>query len=450
MLPDSGYIQELEVSRRNTRRARQGKPLLELIYSREDGQNVIEQITIKDYQKWFDLCGGAKARFWNAGHILGSASIEIEIPLDGNTRDPLRLLFSGDLGPEHKSFHPEPTAPSGFDYILCESTYGDRPRVDINAADRRRQLGEIATQTFEKNGALLVPAFAVERTQELLADFVSLMLDGTIGKVPFFLDSPLARNATNVFLKHAEDLEGLDEVSRLFEFPNFHVTESVSESKAIDAVNGPMIVISASGMCDAGRIRHRLKNFLWRDTTTVLLVGYQAQGTMGRRLAEGSKTVRIHREDIDVRARIRHVDWYSGHADSTSLTEWITDRCPVRRALFLVHGEPGSAEALRAQLEAQNFTAKIEIPKLDYGYDLLASTLVGKPIKSARKLTSTQLTQPDDWRSLLAEFSIDLRKTLEDEKNPIRREDILVKLKETLGEPGGRAHGKPRPTNTNR
>ncbi len=431
MLPDSGYIQENEVERRNQRRQREGKPRLTPIYGRDDAERAIEQFSDQDYEVWFDAASSIRARFWNAGHILGSSSVEIEIA-QGAGGDPIRLLFSGDLGPEHKAFHPDADAPSGFDYVICESTYGNRTRQEMPVEDRRARLADLASRVIEKEGPLIIPAFAVERTQELLSDLVAIMHDGALAKIPVFLDSPLARNATQVFKSHAEDLEDLRDIASPFGLPNFHTTETVGESKAIDRLRGAMIVISASGMCDAGRIRHHLKSFLWQDAATVLLVGYQVPGTLGALLSDGKQTVRIHREDVEVRAEILHVDWYSGHADRDTLCEWISARCPIRRGLFLVHGEAPAAEALRDRLMNTGFDAPIIVPQLDERFALDADKPKRIKASTMRRLDPEHAGGKPDWRNMLSEFSIDLRQNLDAEARDEARERLLADLKQVL------------------
>ena len=291
-----------------------------------------------------------RARFWNAGHILGSASIELRID---DAAGPVHLLFSGDLGPDEKVFHLEPDAPAGFDYLVCESTYGDRDRADATVAERRRALCREINDALAAGGNLLIPAFAVERTQELLHDIGVLMAERQIKDLPVFLDSPLANNATRVFTKHAGALEdiALDE-SELFRNPNFRFVESVEESKSLNGITAGAIIIAASGMCDAGRIRHHLKNNLWRPQATVLFVGYQAPGTLGRLILDGVKSVRMFDEEVRVEARIREIGNYSAHADQKELVAWVVERLPVAGGIFLTHGEDPARAALREHLIA--------------------------------------------------------------------------------------------------
>ena len=287
-----------------------------------------------------DRCDpGVRARYWNAGHLLGSASIEIECADGAASEQPIRILASGDIGPDAKLLQPDPDAPSGFDYVISEATYGDRERPATTPAERRARLAGEVRDAATRKGALLIPAFAVERTQELIVDLVDLMERGHIPSAPIFLDSPLAIRATEVFRKHAESLDPEVDVQRLLNSSQLRFTETVEESKAIAKLTGFHIVIAASGMCDAGRIRHHLRNWLWNARGTVLLVGFQAQGTLGRFLVDGATAVRIQGNEIKVAATIRTIDEYSGHADGSELARWIAERRPIRRGLFLVHGE---------------------------------------------------------------------------------------------------------------
>ncbi len=277
---------------------------------------------------------GVHARYWNAGHLLGSASIEIEFAGEGASGKPLRVLASGDLGPDAKLLQPDPEAPAGLDYVICELTYGDEDRPPVTRELRRDHLAAEVRAAHAAGGALLIPAFAVERTQELIVDLVDLMERGDIPAAPIFLDSPLAISATEVFRQHAESQEAGLDVARLLASPHLHCTETVEESKAIARLTGFHIIVAASGMCDAGRIRHHLKRWLWHAKATVLLVGFQAQGTLGRFIADGATAVRIQGDEIKVAARIRRLDEYSGHADGPELARWIAARRPIRAGRF--------------------------------------------------------------------------------------------------------------------
>jgi metallo-beta-lactamase family protein len=432
MLPDSGHIQEMEVKHLNRRRQQTAHGPVAPIYTHRDGENALNSFRALPYEKWHDVGPGARVRFWNAGHILGAASIELELTSGKAGGEMQRLLFSGDIGPEHKLFHPDPEGPADLDHVFCEATYGGRNRIDIPTAERRKRLAQEVNQALDQDGVLLIPSFAVERTQELLADLAVLINQQVLPRVPVFLDSPLAIRATEVFEAHAENLEDVAGHGSIFAHPSFHFTESVNQSKAIDRYSGGVIVIAASGMCDAGRIRHHLKHFLSDKKTTVLIVGYQAPGTLGRLLLEGASAVRIQGSDIQVRARIRSVDFYSGHADGESLVEWVRTRQPIKRGLFLIHGEAEGLNALKKGVIETGFPAdRIIIPELDDEFDLSGDK--AKRLKrSAPRRLKAESVGALDWHNRLAAFSLDLRKQLEAAADDRSRDEILARLMKQL------------------
>lgn len=432
MLPDSGHIQEMEVKHLNRRRQQRARARVTPIYTHRDGEQALASFRPVPYETWREVLPGVTARFWNAGHILGAASIELAVKEDGADAKETRFLFSGDIGPDHKLFHPDPDGPTGLDYVICEATYGGRNRTDLPVLERRARLSQEVTQALDKDGVLLIPSFAVERTQELLADLAILINQGALPRVPVFLDSPLAIRATAVFEKHAESLEDIGEHDSIFSHPSFHFTETVDQSKAIGRYSGGVIVIAASGMCDAGRIRHHLKHFLSNKKSTVLLVGYQAPGTLGRLLLEGATAVRIQGSDIQVRARIRSIDFYSGHADGEGLVNWVETRLPISRGLFLVHGEKSGLDALKANLIARGFAKeRIVVPRLDDDFDLAGDRPALLKTEIPPRLAAETIPALD-WHNRLAAFSLDLRKQLEKAPNDKRREEILAQLTKLL------------------
>jgi metallo-beta-lactamase family protein len=289
MLPDAGSIQESEVEALNRRNAARGRSPVEPIYTKADAIASLDRFRPIDYETWFEAAPDVRTRYWNAGHLLGSASIELEFGDAGAGGRPLRVLASGDIGPDAKLLEPDPAAPTGFDYVMAESTYGDTDRPATTAAMRRQRLAGEARDAFAAKGPLLIPAFAIERTQELIVDLVDLMEREEIPPAPIFLDSPLAIRATEVFRQHAASLEGDIDLDRVLRSPHLRLTETVDQSKAIARLSGFHIIIAASGMCDAGRIRHHLKRWLWHSGATVLLVGFPARGTLARFLDDGAK-----------------------------------------------------------------------------------------------------------------------------------------------------------------
>jgi len=297
MLPDSGSIQEVEVERLNRLNAERGRPEVRPIYTARDAEASLALFRPVAFGSWVELAGGLRARFWNAGHMLGSASIELVLPEGGG------LLVSGDLGPGAKSFVADAEAPHDPDWVVLETTYGDRDRDDPSPEARRERLREEVLAALEAGGNLLIPAFAVERTQELLHDLDVLVERSRLPPVPIVIDSPLAAEATAAFRRHLKDLPEETEPAETFlSGPNIRITRSVEDSKALNRVRGGMIILSASGMAEAERIRHHLLNALWRPEATVLFVGYQAPGTLGRLLVDGADRVSIMGTEVAVRA----------------------------------------------------------------------------------------------------------------------------------------------------
>lgn len=427
MLPDSGYIQETEVAFLNRRNARRGRQGVDPIYTAHDAHRCLERFVAHPYRDWFDVIPGARARFWNAGHLLGSASIEIETRSGGKT---VRLLFSGDLGPDERLLHPDPEAPRDFDIVVCESTYGDTDRQDSSTAARRKLLCAELAAARHPNGVVLIPSFAVERTQELLVDLVGAMRAGDLPSTPIFIDSPLASRATTVFAAHAHELENGGELLAALRAPEVRFTESVEESKALDQQTGFHIVLAASGMCEAGRIRHRLENWLWREEATVLFVGFQAQGTLGRILRDGAERVRIRGEEIDVRARIRAIELYSGHADGPELATWIRERGEIRGGVFLVHGEDDGRSGLAERLTWLDPDQVVQ-PLLDERYDLTGPLPRRLDSRQPPRL-APERTGRLDWHNDLSRLILDIGDTVDKAADERARAVVIRRLRRAL------------------
>lgn len=432
MLPDAGGIQESEVESLNRRNAARGRAPVSPIYTKADAFAAQGSFQAVDYEQWIEFQPGIRARYWNAGHLLGSASIELEFSGEGQAGQPLRILASGDIGPEAKLFQTSPEAPTGFDYIMSESTYGDRERPAITPQSRRESLAAEVRQAHAADGALLIPAFAVERTQELIVDLVDLMQHGKIATAPIFLDSPLAIRATEVFRKHASELGPDIDIAAILQSPHLRFTETVSESKAIEKLSGFHIIIAASGMCDAGRIRHHLKHWLWNKKATVLLTGFQARGTLGRFLEDGVQAVRIQGEEIKVAARIRHIDEYSGHADGSELVRWIAARRPIHRGLFLTHGEDPAIAGLSGRIAERIIPeAKIFLPVLDDAYDL--STPAPTPLDvSHRRRLAPEAVVSLDWHNDMSKLILDINDEMERAADDRARGVVIRRLRRAL------------------
>ncbi len=431
MLPDSAHIQESEVVQLNRRNLRRGRHAVTPIYTARDAAAAITLFRQVRLGSWEKAGEGIRFRFWNAGHLLGSASVEMEIDA---APSPLRLLFSGDIGPRHKLLQFDAKAPSGWDYVICESTYGDVERKETDDAARHHILRSEVLNAVHPNGALIIPSFAVERTQELLTDLVHLMETSAVPKCPIIIDSPLATRASEIFHRHARGLENADVLVRAIEAKNVRFTETAEQSKAIDFIRGFHIVIAASGMCEAGRIRHRLKNWLWRDEATVLLVGYQAAGTLGRFLEEGASVVRIQGEDVRVRARIRKLDIYSGHADGRELAEWVQSRQPISAAVFLVHGEAEALDGLRQRLSTFLAEDRVIRPSLDSAFRLTPHGAVEISEAAAAPRIDPVLVGRTDWHNDFQSLVLDLQDELAKAADDKARGVVIRRLRRALRE----------------
>ncbi|MDE2383113.1 MAG: MBL fold metallo-hydrolase [Alphaproteobacteria bacterium] len=432
MLPDSGHIQEMEVKQLNIRNARKGNAEIEPIYTLLDATACLELFVPHPYQEWFSPAPGIRMRFWNAGHLLGSSSIETEVDQAGGK--PLRILFSGDIGPDNKMLERDPEGPANWDYVICESTYGGHDRFERAPDKRRELLAAELNAAAQRGGALLIPSFAVERTQEVVTDIVMLMEQGKAPKAPLFIDSPLANKATEIFRKHAGELQNGDELARAFASPQVRCTETVEDSKALNRFAGFNIVISASGMAEAGRIRHHLLNHLWQKSTTVLFVGYQGEGTLGAELVKGAKEVRIMGQDVRVAATIRTIDDYSGHADGPELESWIEKRLPIARNLFLTHGEEDRqialANGIKGRLIAED---RIIRPALDEAYELTGAQarLVEQGSGALPRLDHELVAKPD-WNNDYQGALRDLQSALDAAATDKQRGVILRRVRRAL------------------
>jgi metallo-beta-lactamase family protein len=431
MLRDSGHIQESEVEHLNRRNAQRGRGrAVDPIYTAEEAERCLVQFRSVAYREWTSVAPGLRARYWNAGHLLGSASIELEIEhLERGS--PIRILFSGDIGPDNKLLQPDPEAPRDFDYVLCESTYGDRDRIDATPDSRRRLLRDEVKAAARRDGVLLIPSFAVERTQELLVDLIGLMDNGEIPAAPIFVDSPLATRASAAFQSHASELEHGTALVEALRSHHVRFTESAEQSKALDHQQGFHIVIAASGMCEAGRIRHRLKHWLWREQATVLFVGFQAQGTLGRLLQDGAKRIRIQGQDFDVRARMRSLDLYSGHADGPELAAWINKRLPVHKALFLVHGERPAIASMAQRASKFLPPEQVIAPLLDDVYYLTPDGAKHEEMNLPRRLTSEQIGRLD-WHNEKARLLLDIDEVIDKAADERAKGVIIRRLRKAL------------------
>jgi metallo-beta-lactamase family protein len=428
MLPDAGDIQESEVEHLNRRNQQRGKALVEPIYTARDAREVMRLFQKVKLGEAVTVAPGFEAIYWEAGHILGSASIEVRATTPDGV---VTTLFSGDLGPGGRDYAPDPDGPSGVDHLVTESTYGDRERPAITPTERRSLLAEELNAAYAAGGPLLIPAFAVERSQELLADILALIDDGAVPRADIFLDSPLAIEATEVFQRRGWNrATGVNPFVGLRESGRLKFLEKPWESDGLERLRGWHIILAASGMCDAGRVRKHLKRLLWRRDATVMLAGFQAAGTLGRLIADGAERVRIQGDEVRVRCRIRNLDIYSGHADANGLVQWAKARAPVRGTTFLAHGEPRALDGLRRRLVAAGFADdKIATPELDGGYVLGKSTVDQAP--SAPRIDPSAAAALD-WRNARVSLMEEIDVQLEAAPDDATRARILERLAERL------------------
>lgn len=372
MLPDSAYIQESEIERKNRKLSRAGQIPLEPIYTVEDAMNCLNQINPLNYDEKIQLAPGVEVCLRDAGHILGSSILELWLEENGKK---CKVVFSGDLGQNNQPIIKDPTIIESADYVVMESTYGDRFHKDVQ--NRLEKLKQIIDETMKKGGNLVIPAFAVERTQDLLYDLNQLYTRGDLdASIDIYIDSPLAIAATEIFknssqLYDDETLEFIRNGRNPFNMPNLKYSRTQEESMQLNMAQGRTIIISASGMCEAGRIKHHLKHNLWRPESTVLFVGYQAAGTLGRNIMEGEKLVTIHGEKVNVKADIRNIEAYSAHADQAGLMGWLKKFSIPPQKVILVHGEPSSQQVLGDLIEKE-LKLPVVIPKWLDEIELLA------------------------------------------------------------------------------
>ena len=379
MLQDSAHIQESDAEYQNRKNLRAGRPTVEPLYTVEDAQRVREFLTTCEYGEKVDLCEGVSIECIDAGHLLGSASMKLTLTENGETRT---IVFSGDIGNVDQPIIRDPQFFHEADFVVMESTYGNRNHTEVWSYTD--ELAQIIDETLGKGGNVVIPSFAVGRTQELLYFIRQIKDENLVKSVPNFdvyVDSPLSKAATTIF---CGDLRGyLDEEAmalvkdgtHMFNFPGLHLTETVDESKNLNLDPSPKVIISASGMCDAGRIRHHLKHNLWRPESAVVFVGFQSPGTLGRHLLDGAESVKMFGEEIAVRAKIVNFQGLSSHADRDHLLNWIDQFASAKPThVFVVHGDREVAPAFAADLAERGFAA--HAPRYTEVYDLLTDRIV--------------------------------------------------------------------------
>jgi len=364
ILLDSAKLHEEDAEYKRKRHKREGRkgPFPDIpLYTIADAEACFPHFSPVEYKQSIMIGEDVKATFYDAGHVLGSSIIKVKVNRDGQYRS---VVFSGDIGRPDRPIVHDPTSCEEADYLLIESTYGDR--IHQGPEDTKKTIAEIINSTKEAGGNIIVPSFALERSQEVLYYINELLLEGAIPHIMVFLDSPMAASITKVFQQHSElfDKEMTELLRRHkspFEFPGLNVVETTEQSKAINLIKGTVMVIAGSGMCTGGRIKHHLVNNITRPENTVMFVGYQANGTLGRRIVNGEKQVRILGQNYPVKARVVRVNGFSAHADKEELFKWLTALKKPPRRLFVVHGEPQSAQHF-ADYVGQETGWKVSVP----------------------------------------------------------------------------------------
>lgn len=367
MLMDSGHIQEQDVQYVNKKRREKGEPPVEPIYTQVDAQACLDQFLSVGLHRKVSVANGVELTFYTAGHILGAAFVQLEIR-EQTTGKRWTLVFSGDLGRQESPILNPPETFRQADIVIMESTYGNK--LHESGISARKKLRDVVNTTARRRGKVIIPAFAVGRTQELVYTLNQLDVAGDISELPVFVDSPLAVNTTTIFRMHPEawspSVQAFmadDGRKTPFDYSNLEYVRDVRRSKQLNHLRESAVIISASGMAESGRILHHLKNNIEDPDNTVLFVSFQAQDTLGRRLKDGVSPVRIFGEEYDVRARIEAIEGYSAHADQAELLQWARgfDRQQLQQ-LFLVHGEPEAATTLAEKLQSEQLT-NVTIPE---------------------------------------------------------------------------------------
>jgi len=433
MLLDSAHIQETEAEWKNNKAKRSGKEFVEPLYTQEDALKSLQYFKPVLYDQIINIDENITVRFNDAGHILGSSIIEIWIK---DEEDTIKLVYSGDLGMHEKPLLNDPVQINKADYLIMEATYGNRIHENIN--ERTGELINIILKTARRGGSVIIPSFAVGRTQELIYELNKyydshLNEIGTeeneLRKIPVYIDSPLAVKATEVFKRnsHAFDKEAKEYIMKgdnPLDFQNLHFAVTADESKQLNFSKEPKIIISASGMCEAGRIRHHLKHNLWRKEASIVFVGYQAEGTLGRRLLDGEKNVKILGEEIKVNAEIYNIEGFSGHADKPALLNWIDGFKEKPGKIFIVHGEKEAKEELAMEVK-ERFNISSIIPEYNVLYDIKEKNFVNEVVLESKK----QKIEDNHINELLKEFE-ELKKVFENAlintKGYLNDEDIDI------------------------
>ncbi len=438
MLPDSGHIQEIENEWLNRKRQRAGKAPVKPLYTVKEATDCLGLFKGVAYGEVIAVNKDIRVRFSDAGHILGSAILEIWVT--ENNQD-TKLVFSGDLGNKGMPILRDPTVISEADYLIIESTYGNRLHTLKKGAEKVERFINIISETIAQGGNVVIPSFAVGRTQEIIYDLNKYMdvfgeKVNKILNIPVYVDSPLATSATQIF---RENLDCFDDEAKEYiangdnplDFPMLKFTQSSDESKKLNERTESTIIISASGMCDAGRIKHHLKHNLWRKESTILFVGYQAEGTLGRKILDGAPKVKLFGEEISVNARIESIDGFSGHADRDGLLAWINSFAKKPKKVFIVHGEQEIMTEFAGTV-SEKFGLQCVIPARGDSYVVTGANIYENAPNAdiQRKFRSLEVVELlETLREEFDELSEILRGDLKQERSDVEIDEVSAKLK---------------------
>ena len=442
MLPDSGHIQEMESEWKNRKRQRKGEPERPPLYTAEEAARCLEIFEAVNYDEIIEIDENIHVRFNDAGHMLGSSIIELWVKEDGKE---VKTVFTGDLGNNDIPLLDSPTMIEDADYLVMESTYGSR--LHVRNDEKAKIFLDVVSETLDKQGTVVIPSFAVGRTQEILYELNKIKENTddedfkrkykTLMKAPVYVDSPLAISATEVFRENMDLFE--EDVQKEImsgdnplEFPGLKFTMTTDESKALNEDPTPSIIISASGMCEVGRIKHHLKHNLWNPNSTILFVGYQAPGTLGYSIVNGAKTVKIFGEEIAVNARIEYIEGYSGHADQEWLMNFIYSFITKPKHIFLVHGEEESQDVLEKKIIDET---GISVTTPEYGETYELNDQITMTNKIERKIPVTLKTEVisrlEKVKEELKDMDIAVK---EDMQNPDLRDEDVFRINEKIKE----------------
>ena len=442
MLPDSGHIQEMESEWKNRKRKRRGEPERPPLYTAEEAARCLEIFEAVNYDEIIEIDENIHVRFNDAGHMLGSSIIELWVKEDGKE---VKTVFTGDLGNNDIPLLDSPTMIEDADYLVMESTYGSR--LHVRNDEKAKIFLDVVSETLDKQGTVVIPSFAVGRTQEILYELNKIKENTddedfkrkykTLMKAPVYVDSPLAISATEVFRENMDLFEEDVQIEIMsgdnpLEFPGLKFTMTTDESKALNEDPTPSIIISASGMCEVGRIKHHLKHNLWNPNSTILFVGYQAPGTLGYSIVNGAKTVKIFGEEIAVNARIEYIEGYSGHADQEWLMNFIYSFITKPKHIFLVHGEEESQDVLEKKIIDET---GISVTTPEYGETYELNDQITMTNKIERKIPVTLKTEVisrlEKVKEELKDMDIAVK---EDMQNPDLRDEDVFRINEKIKE----------------